>query len=248
MKTKERITKPRIVAYVICCVLPLLVIGLGINLLLNNTLFGTAFFVVMVVFPITTLALLFFVIFSKMRVPAKTVLAIVILIVFAVLFIFGFAMGHFEELYQYEGSEAIQHFESEVHWKVLPALDEVGQPVKIEFFKYYSSAFLFFTNDASEYETQKVLLEEKYVFQAEPMIASGYSCDPSVKIDGYLFRTLAIDDVYGNAIHYPKSMSFVAVNDETQEIVYLSAYDDDLDFIVSLADFLNIDCGWKHMR
>ncbi len=257
MKIKERMTKPRIAAYVISCVIPLFAIGFGIFLLLNDTILNSNFLIVMIILPIVTSVLLFCTIFSKMRISVKIFVVILLLLIFIVLFVFGFALGHFESLRRYEGEEAKQQFEKSVHWEVLPNLDEIGQPYSIEYIDYYSSEFLIFTNEvnalicqytSAEYKMQKSLLEEKYVFQTVPMTASGYSCDPTVSIDGYLFRTLTIDDVYGNAIYYPKSMAFIAINDETQEIIYLSAYDDDLDFIQSLEEFLKVDCGWNRVR
>lgn len=120
-----------------------------------------------------------------------------------------------------------------------------------------TSEFLIFTNEvdalicqyaSAEYEIQKELLEETYTFQTAPMMECGYFCNPTAKIGDYQFRALAIDGTYSNAIHYPKCMNFVALNDKTQEIVYLSAYDDDLDFIQSLEEFLKVNCGWNHIR
>jgi hypothetical protein len=75
------------------------------------------------------------------------------------------------------------------------------------------------------------------------MPASGYECEPVVELDGYTFRTLSLED-----FNYPKRLMFVATNDDTKQIVYLSFYDDDLDYIVSLEEFLMDDCGWKHIR
>lgn len=251
-----QITKPRVIAYVISCLLPLAVIGLGIYLLLNHTLFGMGLLVVMIIFPLVAGALLFPVVFSKLRVSTKAGLVVLLLVVFSVQFLFGFAMAPFEELYRYDGAEAIEHFEEEARWRVLPTPEEAGRPEEIEYLRYISTGGVIFCNEVHalifqytepEYEAQKKLLEEKYVFQTEPMTARGYSVDPAVTIDGYRFRTLAIDGVYGSAVYYPKYLAFAAVNDETREIVYLTAYDDDLDYIVSLADFLT-ECGWKHMR
>ena len=257
MKIKERITKPRVAAYVISCVIPLLVIGFGVFLLFNDMIFNTSFLIVLIIFPIITSVLLFFTIFSKIRMSAKIIVTIFILLVFAVMFLFGFGIGHFEELSQYEGVKAIEHYTASSQGSLLPNIDQVGEPQKIEYFEYYTSGFFIFTNDVhtlicqyttSEYETQKALLEETFTFQSAPMTAYGYSCNPTAKIGDYQFRTLAIDGTYGNAIYYPKYMYFVALNDKTQEIVYMSACDDDLDFIQSLEEFLKIDCGWNHIR
>ncbi len=257
MKIKEHITKPRIVAYVISCVIPLLAIGFGVFLLFNDTIFNTSFLIVMIIFPIIASVLLFFTVFSKIRMSVKIIVAIFILLVFAVAFLFGFGIGHFEELSRYEGAEAIEHYTSASQRSLLPSLDQVGQPHKIEYFEYYTSGFIIFTNDvhtlicqytAAEYETQKALLEERYIFQSTPMTAYEYSCNPTAKIGDYQLRTLAIDGTYGNAIYYPKYMYFVALNDKTQEIMYISTKDDDLDYLVSLEGFLEVDCGWKHIR
>jgi len=257
MRIKEHITKPRIVAYVISCVIPLLAIGFGVFLLFNDTIFNTSFLIVMIIFPIITAVLLFFAIFTKMRISVKIIVAIFILLVFVVMFLFGFVIGHFEVLSRYEGSEAIEYYASASQQSLLPSFDEVGQPHKIEYFEYYTSEFVIFTNDvhtlicqytAAEYETQKALLEDTYIFQTAPMTAHEYSCNPTAKIGDYQFRTLAIDGTYGNAIDYPKYMYFVALNDKTYEIVYLSAYDDDLDFIQSLDRFIKVDCGWNRIR
>lgn len=257
MKTKINATNPRIVAYIISCVTPLLAIGFGIFLLLNDTIFNTSFLIVMIILPITTSVLLFFTVFSKMRIPVKIIVVILILLVFSITFLFGFTIGRFEKLSQYEGAKAIEHYTTASQQSLLPNLDQVGQPLKIEYFEYYTAGFIIFTNDvhtlicqyaASEYETQKALLEETYIFQTAPMTAYEYSCSPTAKIGDYQFRALATDGTYGNTIIYPKFMYFVALNDKTQEIVYLSAYDDDLDFIQSLEEFLKVDCGWNRIR
>ena len=257
MKITERTTKPRIAAYVISCVMPLLAIGFGIFLLLNDAILNSNFLIVMIILPVVTSVFLFCTIFSKIRISAKIVAVILILLIFVILFVFGFALGHFESLRRYEGEDAKQQFEESVYWEVLPNLDELGQPDSVEYIDYFSSEFLIFTNEVdalicqyalAEYEIQKALLEETYTFQTASMTARGYSCNPTAKIGNYHFRALAIDGTYGNAIHYPKCMYFVALNDETQEIVYLSSYDDDLDFIQSLDEFLKVDCGWDRIR
>lgn len=257
MRIKEHITKSRIAAYIISCIIPLLTIGFGIFLLFNDLIFNMSFLIVMIIFPILASALLFFTIFSKIRLSARIIIAVLILLVFSVAFLFGFAIGHFEKISRYEGSEAIEHYASTSQRSLMPSLDKVGQPQNIEYFEYDTTGFVIFTNDvhalicqytSSDYETQKALLEETYTFQSTPMTAHEYVCDPTARIGDYQFRTLAIDGTYGNAIYYPKCMYFVALNDKTKEIVYLSAYDDDLDIIQSLDEFLKVDCGWDHIR
>lgn len=257
MKIAERTSKPRVTAYVVSCVMPLLAIGFGIFLLINDAILNSNFLIVMIILPVVTSVFLFCVIFSKMRASAKIIVAILILLIFAILFVFGFTLGHFENLRRFEGEEAKQQFEESVRWEVLPNFDEIGEPNSVEYIDYFSSEFLIFTNEvdalicqyaSAEYEIQKELLDETYTFQTVPMIAHGYSCNPTANIGDYQFRALVIDGTYSNAVHYPQCMNFVAYNDETQEIVYLSAYDDDLDFIQSLEEFLKVDCAWNHIR
>ena len=134
----------------------------------------------------------------------------------------------------------------------MPSLSEVGQATHMAYYDYFSQQMGIFTCDADhlicqydteEYIAQKARLDEKYAFQINVMSESGYDCEPAVELDGYHFRTLSIEDFM-----YPKRLMFVATNDETKEIIYLSFYDDDLDYIISLEEFLLDDCGWKHIR
>lgn len=99
-----------------------------------------------------------------------------------------------------------------------------------------------------EYEKEKAALEERYVFQNKAMTAGGYTCQPSTTLDGYVFRALSFEGEYAGQNGYPYRMTFIATNDATHEIVYLSFCDDDLDYIEDLTEFIRNDCGWKHIR
>jgi len=35
---------------------------------------------------------------------------------------------------------------------------------------------------------------------------------------------------------------------KTYYIIYISFYDDDIDYLTSLSEFINDDCGWKYIR
>jgi hypothetical protein len=122
------------------------------------------FILTYIVLPVFTLPLLGICFFGKKKIVGKTVLCILLLIVFVLLFMFLSGFGNYEMLSIYENDQIDHHY------------------TQIEEF------------------------------------------------------------------NYPKRLMFVATNDETNEIVYLSFYDDDLDYIVSLGDFLIDDCGWKHIR
>jgi len=252
MKIRERITKPRVIALVISCVLPLLSAVLSVFPLFAGFRWLGFALPVMLAIPVITVVLLFAVILSKGSPVAKTVLTVIILIAFVFSFMFAYLFGTSEQVLRYEGEEARQRFAEEVHWKTLPGLEEVGEPEEIVYVDFWRADTALFTIETdvlicrysqTEYEEQKALLEETYVFQKEPLVAHGYTCDPVVELNGYLFRVLKIKD----ADDYPKQMEFIAVNDETREVVYLSAHDDDLDYIKSLEDYLREDCGWRHI-
>ena len=252
-----KITKPRIIAYVITCLLPLFVIGIGIILVLNKWLLGTSICFIFIIFPLIVSALLFPVIFSKISVVFKVVLCIGILIIFSFLTLVGSIFGSFEQLLHYENPQTIPQLETETYNELWHFTQDFQQPEEIDYFYYFSSKLAIFTNDVhimicqyneTDYKSQKELIENKYIFQTEPMNSYEYACEPTASIDGYIFKSLSIDDANGYDINYPKDVLLIATNDETQEIVYLSAYDDDIDYIDSLVDFINNDCGWKHMR
>lgn len=94
--------------------------------------------------------------------------------------------------------------------------------------------------DEDTYSQQKALLEEKYVFQTDAVKG-----EATAEVDGYYFRMLSKNEYEMN---YPKEVVLIATNDETNEIVYMSFYDDDLDYIDSLDEFILEDCGWQYIR
>ena len=51
-----------------------------------------------------------------------------------------------------------------------------------------------------------------------------------------------------HAVNDPKRLGFVATNDATGEIVYLSFWNDDVDYIKNLPEFILENCGWRHIR
>ena len=240
---KNQFTKARIVAYVLSCLLPVAAIAFGIFLLMKDTLFNITFFIGFILLPISTMVGLFFLVFSKIKLIGK--IALVLASLFTFLFCFNIVpnFGKMETLSHYENEEVADYQYAEVvaRYDEMPELSEVGEPKKIEYYDYFSSAAIFFNcytdtlicqYDADEYVTQKALLKEKYVFQAE---------NGTAKIEDYTFRIV-------EAENYPKELLFIATNDQTCEIVYMAFYDDELDYILSLPRFIYEDCGWKYIR
>ncbi|MBQ9085400.1 MAG: hypothetical protein IJY24_07090, partial [Clostridia bacterium] len=83
--------------------------------------------------------------------------------------------------------------------------------------------------------------------QKVEMTSCGYTCNPFAKINDYSFRVLDINEEYGLEIDYPKRLVIIVTNDQDNSISYTAFYDDDLDYIESLEEFLLNDCGWKHI-
>ncbi len=257
MNATTRTPLLRIVTFVLSALFPLAVITLGVILLISNTLINTAFTSSFILLPICFLLLLFLLYFSKIKTIGKIVLTVFTLGLFVILFLFISFWGKFEQLNHFKNDEAIKHYEEKANiFETIPNLSEIGNLQSIDHYNYFSSQ-IFFTcktdifickYSKSDYTKQKSLIEEKYVFQNEPMISPEYACDPTVEIDGFLFHTLSINGEYDYEISYPKSLTFIATNDKTYEIVYMKFYDDDLDYIVSLTDFINNDCGWKRIK
>ena len=253
---KERITTKRVIMFFITAILPILSIALGCFLLFADTLFNMAFFITHVAIPTISIAFLAMIIFSKRRVVVKTLLTIFVLFAFIVSFLISSMVGTFEML-TYKSDDEIGQSYTDVckEFDCMPTLDELGNYTKVEHYDYFSSTFGIFTCDADtlivyynsdEYQKQKALLDNKYVFQEAGMTASQYTCMPSTKIGSYSFRTLNIKE-YNSEIDYPQKMVFIATNEQDCSISYTAFYDDDIDYIESLENFLLNDCGWKHI-
>ena len=253
---KERITTRRVIFFFISTVLPILCIALGCFLLFSDALFNLSFFITYIALPIISIVLLALLIFSKKRTVAKILLTVFILLAFIVSFLISSIFGTFEALtHKTDGEIGESYADVCQKFDNMPTLDELGIYNKVEHFDYFSSSFGIFTCDADtlivrydreDYQKQNALLDSRYVFQESGMTALEYTCMPSAEINGYSFRTLIIDGKYGSDVDYPKKMVFIATNDKDCSISYTAFYNDDLDYIESLEEFLLINCGWKH--
>ncbi len=253
---KKRITTKRVIIFLITIILPILNVALGCLLLFSDTLFNIAFFITFVSIPTISIAFLALIIFSKRGVVAKTILTIFVLLAFIVSSLISGMVGTFEML-TYKIDDEIGESYTDVcqNFDGMPTLVELGNYTKVEHYDYFSSAFGIFTCDADtlivyydseDYQKQKTLLDSKYVFQEAEMTSYKYACMPSAKIGSYSFRTLNIEEYYSK-IDYPKKMVFIATNEQDCSISYTAFYNDDIDYIESLENFLLNDCGWKHI-
>ena len=140
--------------------------------------------------------------------------------------------------------------------ELMPSLEAVGHPTKMEYYDVFTKCFCFFSNadylicryDAEEYAQQKLQLDDRYIFQTQAMESCGYLCEPSEMVDGYHFRVLSTRGEYERMVNYPWYMTLIGYSDEKQEIIYLTYYNTDIDYHTSLAEFLQEECGWRQVR
>ena len=246
------------IAFAISCILPLAVILLAVLLLIAGAVPNIAFLLAHFFLTAAVIFLLKLTVFSKRKSWLKVIVCILLLAFFVVAFFLITTVGKMELVSRYRNDElAASYVQLDTEHRGMPTLDAVGEPDEIEYINYYSQQMIFFdvdvnalkcSYDASEYELQKSLLNEKYIFQTKPVSAHEYTIEPTVVIDGYTFRMLSFGGEYAMKYDYPKYMMLIATNDEKKEIIYLHYADADIDFIVDLSDFIRDDCGWRFIR
>ena len=133
---------------------------------------------------------------------------------------------------------------------VLPELDELGDYDNL-YFKYYHDRTLFFVSDAytlkvlydaQNYNKEKELLSQKFVYQTDTLKYLDNVKEPHFQYDDFEFNVLNINEY---DLMYPKNLIFVGCSDEKQEIAYVYYYNFDLDVInTSFGEFLKEECGW----
>lgn len=256
--TEKRFAAPRLIPFLCLSLLPLFMTALGATQLFKAGQLNTAFAVTATVMPLCYILLLGLVMFSmKMRSSLKVTLGIVLSVVFALSYLLFISASENRTLLHYGADELTEPYAAAKEERpLLPDLTEIGTPEAMDYYDYESTLSLFQNESDTlicryspeEYEKEKAALEKRFVFQNRSMTANGYTCPPSVTLDGYVFRVLSFEGEYAYQNTYPNRMTFIATNDETHEIVYLSFCDDDLDYITDLSDFIRDDCGWKHIR
>ena len=252
MENKTRFTKSRVIAFSLLSLLPVALIVLGIRLLFISAAFNLSFALAYFVLPIVVISLFALTVFFVEKLYLK-IIACVLVFLFFVFSLFCFIIyGKSETLYVYKNEEVSDNYVDIAPF--MPTLSDISQPEILEYYKYHSSQLVFFTCDTDtlickydedEYLKQKELVSKNYVFESDMVGKLEHFCSPQTKVYGYEFKVLDLDE-YG--LLYPKELAFIATNDEENEILYMSFYDDDLDYIESLKEFIKTDCGFKHIR
>lgn len=251
-----KITKRRVFALVLSSLIPLAVFILGMIFAFANAIVNFSFSISFFILPVIALAILATLIFLNIKALPKTILVILLLIIFIFVHLFSFFLCKFETIKHYTNDSVQTHYQEDTTKSdLMPTLEEIGTSEEIEYYDYLSMFAVYFTCDSDvlicryskeDYLSQKSYITESFSFQKEPFSADGYICEPSVQIDDYNFNFLSVND-YSDELIYPKRLVAIAYNDTTQEIVYLSFCDDDLDYTRDLKDFLLTDCGLKHI-
>ena len=135
-------------------------------------------------------------------------------------------------------------------YSFLPSVDELGKYTDLNF-KFFHKDMLMFESDAyvlkvtygdEVFDRQKDYINNNYVMQ-EKVYENRTEREASFTLDGFYFRMLSQNEY---KLYYPKTIAFIGVSEESNEIAYVFYGDVDLDYIgSSFPDFLIEDCGWE---
>ena len=257
METKRTYSVTSAVIFALASLIPLGWILIRTAALFNNEIFNATdaiFFLI----PICALLLLYFRAFSNDHVFKRIASCIFVLVLFLFATVIAAIFGKYEELHHNEGADVSANYaQATKEFELMPSLNEVGNPQEIDYYDYFSSRFLIFSVNSdtlickyteADYEMQKTAIDQAFVFfEGDIPSGSEHTCEASVNIDGYVFRVLS-DGEYAPVTYFPKCVVLIATNDAKHEIVYMSFYDDDLDYVQDLTDFINEECGFKHVK
>lgn len=253
----KRLNSSRIIALILINLIPIALIVFGIILFIKNMLINFSFLLSFLILPCLFSLISFILITSSIKNYWKIILNILLVLVLFFAFLTSLFFGTFEALDSYENDQAIVEYSKYSSTnEIMPKLDAIIEPDTLEYYIYELHCSIFTSQtdvlickyDELDYSTQKSLLHGQYTFQSTPMISHIHSCEPYVEIDGYEFRFLSYEGAYDNILSYPKRVVMIATNDYTHEIIYMYYHDADLDCIESMEDFINNDCGWKHIH
>ena len=139
----------------------------------------------------------------------------------------------------------------EKKYSFLPSVDELGDYADLKF-KFFHRDMALFESDAyvlkvtygdDAFDQQKDSINNNYVMQ-ENVYENGAEREASFTLDGFYFQMLSQSEY--KPLYYPKTMAFIGISEEKNEIAYVFYHDMDLDSISnSFSEFLIKDCGWE---
>lgn len=235
-------------------ILSLLGLILAIIALCTNYKLTWALIVCTTIAPLLMLSINYFMYHSKRKTITKIIFCKSIIFL-TVLVSFGFLfMGTLCRFTTHNGDQANSRYEElrSIH----PYLPKLKETKSTKYHHFALKTFIFRANtdilistySEDEYNRQKSELDRNFVFQESAMSAHAYVQQPRHQINGYDFRALSFTEKKYSDLYYPKRMVWIGTNDETNEIVYLHYYDDDLDYIDSMDHFFMNEFGWKYIQ
>lgn len=240
----------RWISFLAMSILSVCLVVLGVIRLFQGCIFTFSYLIIYFWVPIAVIIRSFCWISSDTSVAGKTVICVLlILLLLFNTFIFTIFSSH-KQLKSYHGEIAIEKYtENYFEEMKLPEISNLGGFLNFEY--YYYEYFNLICNpgthiiicsyDAETYEIQKEKINTTYYFQEEKINTT----EPQVTIDGYKYRMLS-NEAYFN--YFPKDVAFIATNDSTNEIVYMSYCNVELDYIKSTEEFILNECGWQYIR
>lgn len=242
----------KIVAAIICCVVPVFFLVLGLLYLARGGLPEPGFMTAYVYIPLGAIVFLCLAIFLLKNLTVKIVLCIAILVLYVLFDGLYLILAPLGKIEVYAGQEAVNSYNTDASVSAsMPEIGDLGTYETISFYNHWEKgAFpsdtdvLILSYEENAYLKQKASVESTYSFLSEPITYGTYHCEPSLIIDGYSFRVVDLDH---NQYGYPKHMLLVGYNDVTCEIVYMYHLDPELDYISSLEEFVTQICWWTYI-
>lgn len=247
---KRKMNIKQIIAFSAVSLLCIFPIVMGIVMLFDGWLINLPFFICFLAIPLAVIAVAYLAITSSCNVWSKVIMCAAMVWIGGSLLLAFLDFCCFERLVSTKGEKAEGSYKSEDKiYKFMPSVDEIGEPMRLEYHDYYAfenvhgwySHTLIAAYSETDYDTQKLLTEEKYTF-VDGLLRNydGSTCDSVCSVKGYTFRVVELDDATW--------FMMIATNDRTQEIVYVSFYCECMDKIKSLESFILDECGWEHIR
>ncbi len=241
---------------VICAII---IAGYGVYSLTQGRIFDRGYLLLDIAFPLVLI--LFSVLIHKCVKPkfVQLLLSILLCVPLLIVFVFLLVFTSADYLTKYNENDLIQAPEMiRENSDFIPNIEEIDDYQEIEYYYFYSNMRLFESDtyvlvskyDVDEYEKQKAIIEQKYIFETESHtvkhLDEEITCHPYAEIDGFLFRRIKGEEA-GIYESYPKKVFIVGTNDETHEVVYIDFYDFDIDYIIYFDSFVKNDCGWRYI-
>ena len=240
-----------VIGAIVCCVPPLFMIAYGIRVL-TKYIPTTAHLIEFILIPIMVWGICMWVLASKRKPRLKLLLCVLIIAVFLLLSFFIVCFSTFGQLDEFSGDAALERWNAmheEVSLDFIPSRSASRQAEDIRCWYYSLESIVFYTRTCtllcsytpSEYESQKAELMAAYDFMEVPLGAESEGSQTWGELYGFDVGVL------DTGSYFPKLVYLAGFNDEAAEIVYVTYFDIDLDYIQSIENFLLSHCGWKYM-